>query len=668
MNLGLVQRTRLWVEDLAGRFFMPGRNPFYYLGALSFFFLWIVLGTGVYLFFVYRLNIDGAYESVQYLTERQPYWGGIIRSLHRYSTDGLMITMVLHGLRVYLADQYRGARWVAWVTGVVVLGAIWGEGILGYWMVWDDRAQLIALKTAEFLDVLPIIGSSLPRAFISRDMITNLFFWIIIALHIALPILMLMLLWLHVSRVTRPVIHPPRGLMAGVLGLLLILSLLRPAISGNRADPSLLPASLPLDWFYLGPYPVIMALTPGLGWFILSAVAVLLFAIPRLGRRRKPPSASVLLRRCNECSLCYEDCPYEAITMAARTDGRPYKREAVVDPNLCVGCGICVGSCSTSAMMLPDYSLPGLGTAVKNKLLGPTAAPAGSSVVTFLCERAIPAGAMRNRAPRIDPVALPCIGTIHPLLIEHTVKSGAAGVVLVACPEGDCHDRLGDRWLHDRLEGRREPYLRKPDLLSKIRLIHVSLAGIDGAVREIDRFREELPSGKGFGPRLVSRSIPASLRTVPSLRWAAGAAAAILLAVPALLILFFSGSPSYSFYPKDESMLVLSLKQTAPPRSCRELSKEEIERLPPHMRTTVECSRERWPIALRLEIDGEVRLAREYRPAGLWSDGPAYVYEKFALKPGPHVIRLALRETPTGVETVRSAPIDFRAGRMVVFP
>ena len=110
MSSSGVQRLRLLIEDRAGRVFERGSNPFYVLGALAFFFLWLLIASGAYLLLIYRLNIDGAYESIQSLTERQPYWGGIVRSLHRYAADGLMIVMVLHGLRTFLADQYRHAQ------------------------------------------------------------------------------------------------------------------------------------------------------------------------------------------------------------------------------------------------------------------------------------------------------------------------------------------------------------------------------------------------------------------------------------------------------------------------------------------------------------------------------------------------------------------------------
>ncbi|MBI3605415.1 MAG: hypothetical protein HY202_05250 [Nitrospirae bacterium] len=132
------------------------------------------------------------------------------------------------------------------------------------------------------------------------------------------------------------------------------------------------------------------------------------------------------------------------------------------------------------------------------------------------------------------------------------------------------------------------------------------------------------------------------------------------------MILFGSGRPAYSFYQKGDSLLVVSLKVTASPLHCRELSQEELERLPEHMRTPLECSRKRWPVNVRLELDGENRLEKKYPPGGLWSDGPAFVYEKFKVKPGIHEIRLVMKESPTAPGLVRMEQIDFQPGRAVV--
>src|SRR3989337_280394 len=144
----------LFVEDLANQIFTPRYNPFYYLGAIAIFFLWLLLVSGIYLFIFY--SIGEPYESVRRMTEVQWYAGGIMRSVHRYSADGLILTSLLHLIRVFWTGRYRHWRWPAWVSGLALLIAIWVTGIIGYWMVLDLQAQVIAQMTATVLDFFPI--------------------------------------------------------------------------------------------------------------------------------------------------------------------------------------------------------------------------------------------------------------------------------------------------------------------------------------------------------------------------------------------------------------------------------------------------------------------------------------------------------------------------------
>lgn len=633
--------------------FKPGKSPFYFLGALSCLFFGLLLLTGACLLVFYRLDMDLAYDSIQGLTERQPYFGGLIRSLHRYAADGLMVTVLLHGLRVFLADQYRHARWLAWVSGVVLLGFVWIEGILGYWMVWDDRAHFIALATSEFLNAIPLFGAELPRAFLTRESVTNLFFFVIVALHIALSILMLILLWLHLIRISRPVIFPSRGLAAIVILALLILCILKPATSGPRADPGQLAVNLPLDWFYLWIYPFLTAFPSSMSWTLLLGGTLLLIALPWIGSVPRKEPVTLALRRCNACTNCYHDCPYEAIAMRPRTDRRPYAQEAVVCSELCVSCGICVGSCDTAALTLSDFSLVSIRGEVKKRLLEGRMGKSGSRDVIFWCEKALPAETIKSQRPWINPIMLPCIGTIHPILIEDALKSGAGRILLVSCPKEDCHYRIGNRLLEKRLQGQRKPYPKIQIDLSKVRFAYFSPVQVQEATGVLDRW----VSGEVIGQK--SR---------PMSGWIRGITAGAVLAIPAILIFFFSGAPSYSFYDENESLLILSLKYTASPLHCRELSAEELGRLPEHMRIPIECTRERWPILVSLDIDGEKRLSREYKPSGLWYDGPSYIYEKFKLSPGSHEIRLAVKELSGQPEAVRIERIDFQGGSAVVFP
>ncbi|HAG50706.1 MAG TPA: hypothetical protein DCL42_05150 [Deltaproteobacteria bacterium] len=224
----------LAVEELADRIFTPQYNPFYYLGAIAIFFLWLLVVSGIYLFIFYE--IGAPYNSIKYITEEQWYLGGIMRSVHRYAADGMIIATILHLIQVYFTDRYRHWRWIAWVSGIFLLAFIWLTGIIGYWMVWDERGQIIADLTAAFLDFFPIFGELLSLSFSRNNLITNLFFFVALFLHIMVPVLLFIFLWIHLIRVSHPVINPPRLIGIPIVGILLALSLLKPATSQLPAD------------------------------------------------------------------------------------------------------------------------------------------------------------------------------------------------------------------------------------------------------------------------------------------------------------------------------------------------------------------------------------------------------------------------------------------------
>ena len=152
------RRILLRFEGILNNIFGNDLNPFYYLGALGFYFFWVIAVSGAYLYAFYRTGIELSYPSVEYLTNEQWYFGGIMRSLHRYAADALVVVMVLHMLREFVLGRFRGARWFAWITGVLLIWLIYASGINGYWMVWDKLAQYSTVATMEWFDWLPIFS------------------------------------------------------------------------------------------------------------------------------------------------------------------------------------------------------------------------------------------------------------------------------------------------------------------------------------------------------------------------------------------------------------------------------------------------------------------------------------------------------------------------------
>jgi len=488
-----------WIEAALDRIFPPAWNPFYHLGALGFFYLWVVTVSGIYVYIFFDTGTTEAYDSVQYMTVDQWYLGGVMRSLHRYASDGMVLMMGVHMLREFALDRYRGKRWFTWVTGLPILWLVFIAGITGYWLVWDKLAQYVAQVSAEWLDWLPIFGTPVVRNFLAPVLLDDRFFTLLTFIHIAVPLTLVFILWIHLQRVSRPEVNPARGLAIGTLLMLLVLSLVKPAESQGAADLARVPAEVGLDWFYFFAYPIADIWSSGALWLFLMALSLIVFVLPWMPPMRRAAVATVDLANCNGCTRCAEDCPYSAVTMQPRSDDRPFEREAVVDPRLCVSCGICAGACPTSTpfrrgdTMAPGIDLPDTPLIeLRDRIEAATAALEGPArIVVFGCDRGIKIG--RLGRPGAATFSLPCIAALPPSFIDYVISRDLAdGVVLTGCAEGNCYHRFGIDWTRDRIAQQRDPYLRARVPRERLRMIWVGLTEPMALERALSDFAAEV--------------------------------------------------------------------------------------------------------------------------------------------------------------------------------
>ena len=492
------------IERPFGRLFGPALNPLAQLGALGFFFFWIVTISGIYLFIFFDTGIERAYESVQYISQDQWFHAGVMRSLHRYAADLMVVMVATHLLRQFAYDQYRGVRWFSWFTGLPMIWLLYGSGITGYWLVWDKLAQYVAITTSELLDRLPIFGEPIARNFISTGTLTSRFFTLMVFMHIAVPLFLLFVMWVHILRISRPKINPPRMLAAMSLLALIAVSLWKPALSQGHVDLAKAPVEVGLDWFYLPLYPLTDTWGKGGVWAFLGAFSLMIGLMPWLPPLRRAPAAEVDLAHCNGCARCAEDCPYEAIRMVVRTDGLPFPSQAQVNASLCTSCGICVGACPSSTPFrrseelrtgidLPDYNLKTLRerTIEAAKMLG-----GSNRALVFACEH----GGARS----LDGVVrLPCVAMAPPSLFDFVLSRDLAdGVVIAGCAESACFNRLGIAWTQQRIAGTRDPYLRTRVPRERIAMILGSALEARRVAAEIATFAEKLATF----PRKILRS------------------------------------------------------------------------------------------------------------------------------------------------------------------
>ena len=119
-----------------------------------------------------------------------------------------------------------------------------------------------------------------------------------------------------------------------------------------------------------------------------------------------------------------------------------------------------------------------------------------------------------------------------------------------------------------------------------------------------------------------------------------------LYAVFGLVVATFAVAPSYERVTPDRAVIKLSFSHAGERREpCRTLSPEELAALAANMRSGVDCPRERVPVVVELEIDGERVHHAALAPSGLAGDGPSSVYERFEVPAGHHRIRVRLRDT-----------------------
>ncbi|MDP6707641.1 MAG: cytochrome b N-terminal domain-containing protein [Alphaproteobacteria bacterium] len=489
----------LWLEAGLNYCFGTRLNPFAQLGALGFFFYWIVAVSGIYIYVFFDTGISEAYDSIEYMTNEQWYLAGVMRSLHRYASDGLIVVMLLHIAREFAFDRYRDSRWFTWITGVPILWLVYAAGIGGYWLVWDKLAQYIAIATTEWLDWLPIFGESIARNFLSPAHLDDRLFTLLIFLHIAVPLILLLVLWIHLQRIAKAKYNPDRWLAIPTFVVLMLVSILKPATSQGPADLATVPAEVGLDWFYLAAYPLLDILSAGEVWAIAFVLTLGLILLPFLPRKRLGAPAEVALASCNGCGRCVLDCPFNAISLQRRSDGRPFEMEAKVEPKLCVSCGICAGACPTaipfrraSALVpgieLPDETMHELRERCHKEgeaLSGP------ARVLLFGCRNG--ADVDRFRGDGVGVVRLPCIGMLPPSFIDYVLSRGVAdGVVLAGCRVNTCHHRRGVIWSEARIAGERDPHLRAR--VPRERLLTCWAAATDRrkVERELTEFRERL--------------------------------------------------------------------------------------------------------------------------------------------------------------------------------
>ena len=131
------------------------------LGGLSFLLFLITVFTGALLMIYYRPTLENAYADILDL-QYTVFLGGFLRNVHRWAGHGIVITVVLHMLRVFYTGSYKPPREFNWIVGVSLLLIVLAFAFTGYLLPWDQISYWGTRVGANLLHSVPFLGSDGP--------------------------------------------------------------------------------------------------------------------------------------------------------------------------------------------------------------------------------------------------------------------------------------------------------------------------------------------------------------------------------------------------------------------------------------------------------------------------------------------------------------------------
>jgi cytochrome b6 len=271
----------------------------YYFGGMTLFLFSIQVGTGILLLLYYKPTAESAFESVQFIMA-EVHFGWLIRSLHSWSANLMILTLFIHMASVYLTRAYKRPREITWLSGVALLVLALGFGFSGYLLPWNKLAFFATQVGTQIVANVPLAGSFMLRFLRGGENVTGATLTRFYGFHVAvLPALTTALLAIHLLLVqlhgmSSPPGHKPERRMPFfpnfllrdivgwlvALGALAALAAIFPWELGEKADPfASAPKGIRPEWFFMWMFQTLKVVPAHIWVFEGEQIAILGFGV-----------------------------------------------------------------------------------------------------------------------------------------------------------------------------------------------------------------------------------------------------------------------------------------------------------------------------------------------------------------------------------------------------
>jgi ubiquinol-cytochrome c reductase cytochrome b subunit len=168
--------------------------------------------SGAFMAFYYSPAPGVAYDSVDYAQFNVPF-GDVVRGVHYYAWNLLLIVMGLHLARAFLLGAYKAPRELIWVSGLIVLFLVPAFIITGDLLPWDQKGYWSTQVRNSIMSSIPVAGDFLVRMLQGGPRTGIVALTRFYVLHVVLlPVLLVFLIAMHLHFVRH------RGLSSPVFG------------------------------------------------------------------------------------------------------------------------------------------------------------------------------------------------------------------------------------------------------------------------------------------------------------------------------------------------------------------------------------------------------------------------------------------------------------------